>query len=159
MATIADLFDPRSTAQLTRPEETALDRTFRGVAQTYLASETDARSQMRSEVPDDGRVLLVLSSRAASAAKSMGQPHLLEIALAGHLLEDFKWDVRENIRLLDPIWNIAREADIDAADLFERMAKFGSESARGAILDFVQSRGRFKLNQLKKDRKRQRPRR
>jgi hypothetical protein len=117
---------------------TPADQEFARLAQTYRHASESERAAVRSLAPmDDSPFFWTLTSRAAELALWDSNPAHLEEALAGHCIEDFKWDPRENLRCLPFIWYAAERLNSSAETLFAEAAKLASPTAREFLVQFA----------------------
>jgi hypothetical protein len=117
---------------------TPADREFAWLAQTYRHAPESARVVIRSLAPiKDSPLFWTLTSRAAELALWDSDPVHLEDALAGHCIEDFKADPRENLRGLPFIWYAAEQLNSSAETLFAEAAKLASPTAREFLVQFA----------------------
>lgn len=115
-----------------------LDQEFVELAQDYISAGDDEREQIRSEIPDGCRLLLLgFSSRLATLAARSEDRQLLKLALVAHSLEDFRHDERENIIELTLIHHVAEQLGLKAADLFAAAMRISSERAAKHFQRFV----------------------
>ena len=117
---------------------TPADQEFARLAQTYRHAPESARVVVRSLAPiGDSPLFWALTSRAAELALWDSDPAHLEDALAGHCIEDFKLDPRENLRCLPFIWYAAQQLNSSAETLFAEAAKLASPRARELLVEFA----------------------
>ena len=107
-----------SAAQLLVDFEGPADVAFRRIVAAYVASaETRPRLQQVLDVVRFG-LLLGLGHRQAEFADREEAPERLLDALTAHLLEDFRWDARENFSRLVVPYHVAVKLDVDPVKLF-----------------------------------------
>jgi hypothetical protein len=117
---------------------TPADREFAWLAQAYRHASESERGTMRALAPmKDSPLFWALTSRAAELALWDSDPAHLEDVLAGHCIEDFKLDSRENLRGLPFIWYAAEQLNSSAETLFAEAAKLASPRAREFLGEFA----------------------
>lgn len=126
-----------STADPSAVELEQLDSAYTALAVAYLQGDASMRDALRRAMPTEGLVLLGLSHRARERAVETRSQEALEVSLAGHCLEDFRWDPRENLVGLKAIWDSADSFGVAPRPLFEKVAAFASERARVHFANFV----------------------
>jgi len=117
---------------------TPADQEFARLAQAYRHASESERGTIRSLAPPkDSPLFWVLTIRAAELALWDADPAHLEDALAGHCIEDFKTDSRENLMTFALIWYAAEQLKISAEHLFARAAELASPKAREFLVEFA----------------------
>jgi hypothetical protein len=118
--------------------QTSADQTFARLAQAYRKASTEGREAIRSTLSRKDRPYFwSLAGRAAELALADSDAEHLEDALAGHCIEDFREDPRENIRVLALIWYAAVQLNVSPQELFARAAEQASPTARDHLLQFA----------------------
>lgn len=125
------------TGDVSEAEFAPLDLAYRALADAYLHSDAATREKLRKVLPSDARTLLSLSNRARRHAVATQTPDDLERALAGHCLEDFRWDPRDNFLGLKDLWDDAERFGLSPKQLFEQVAAIASDEARGYFNNFI----------------------
>ena len=101
-----------------RPPPEPVDRDFERLARSYWTADESTRAAIRAAVPDKDRpLILALGERATDLALWERDAHRLEDAMAAHCIEGFRWDARENLIRLAPIWYVAEQLEISASAL------------------------------------------
>ena len=114
------------------------DRTFIQLADTYFGAAPESRSAIRASVPNDSRLLLIgFSDRMAILADRLSDPDFLERALAAHLIEDFRYDPRENLFRLALVHHVAGKLRQDPNQLWEHAAANASASGAEQLREFL----------------------
>jgi hypothetical protein len=117
---------------------TPADQEFARLAQAYRHASESERGIIRSLAPpQDCPLFWVLTIRAAELALWDSDPAHLEDALAGHCIEDFKTDPRENLMTFALIWYAAEQLKISAEQLFAKAAELASPKAREFLVEFA----------------------
>lgn len=117
---------------------TPADQEFARLAQAYRHAAESARAEIRGlALMKDSPFFWTLTSRAAELALWDADPSHLEDALAGHCIEDFKADPRENLIGLALIWYAAVQLKISADKLFAEAAELASPDARRFLVEFA----------------------
>jgi hypothetical protein len=121
-----------------RPPPEPVDRDFERLARSYWAADESTRAAIRAAVPDKDRLLiLALGERATDLALWERDAQRLEDALAAHCIEGFRWDARENLIRLAPIWYVAEQLEISASALFESAAERASPEGAQVIREYA----------------------
>jgi len=116
---------------------TPADQEFARFAQLYRHGSDAEKAAIMALAPlKDSPLFWALTSRAAELALWDADPIHLEDALAGHCIEDFKADPRENLMRLALIWYAAEQLKISADQLFADAAKLASPKARQFLIEF-----------------------
>ena len=103
-----------------------------------FGTDVTFRNDLMAAIEDGERLrLLSMSERLAEEAYNRKSEAHLEAALILHLIEDFKWDARENSIYLAVIWYVAKKLGIDAKKLFNKVIEFSSAGSGKHLLAFV----------------------
>jgi hypothetical protein len=103
-----------------------------------FGADANFRNDLMAAIEDGERLrLLSMSEILAEEAYNRKSEAYLEAALILHLIEDFKWDARENSIYLAVIWYVAKKLGIDAKKLFNKVIEFSSAASGKHLLAFV----------------------
>jgi hypothetical protein len=103
-----------------------------------FGADVTFRNDLMAAIEDGERLrLLSMSEILAEEAYNHKSEAYLESALILHLIEDFKWDARENSIYLAVIWYVAKKLGIDAKKLFNKVIEFSSAGSGKHLLEFV----------------------
>ena len=103
-----------------------------------FGADVTFRNDLMAAIEDGERLrLLSMSEILAEEAYNRKSEAYLEAALILHLIEDFKWDARENSIYLAVIWYVAKKLGIDAKKLFNKVIEFSSAASGKHLLEFV----------------------
>jgi len=107
----------------------ATDLLAMGVAQRYLELDEAEQREVRGLISEKlGRFLLAFSGRLAVLAVRRKDPTPLFSALALHAMEDFQFDVRENIIVFALIGDACQRVGLSLDELWNRVGgAFSSE--------------------------------
>jgi hypothetical protein len=123
-----------------RPPPEPVDRDFERLARSYWTAHEETRAAIRAAVADRDRMLILnLGYRATQLALWDRDALHLQDALAGHCIEGFLWDARDNLVRLAPIWYVAEELGISASELFSNAAERATAEAAKWIREFAAS--------------------
>jgi hypothetical protein len=118
--------------------QTPADLAFARLARAYRHASEAGRGAIRNSAPiKDSPLFWALASRAAELALWDANPEHLEDALAGHCIEDFKEDPRENLMALALIWYAAEQLKVSAQQMFAEAAKLASPQACKFLVEFA----------------------
>ncbi len=121
-----------------RPPPEPVDRDFERLARSYWPADEITRAAIRAAVPDKDRLLiLALGERATALALWERNAQRLEDAMAAHCIEGFRWDARENLIRLAPIWYVAEQLEISASALFANAAERASPEGAKVIREYA----------------------
>lgn len=103
-----------------------------------FATDAKFRNELVATIKDEERLLLLsISGRLAEEAYNHKSKDYIEAALILHLIENFKWDIRENIIYLTIIWHVAKELGMDPRQLFTKAVMISSEEAGKALTNYL----------------------
>lgn len=108
------------------------------VTNWYLsAPDVERASVLGSLGSEQGAILLGVSIQLCTAAARTRDVRFLEMALMCHVLEDFKRDERENVRLLALVQHVAERLGIVPAELFKGAMTIAGVRGRSCLQAFV----------------------
>ena len=120
------------------PIPSKLDQEVSQLVETIIRATPEERTLISSKFgPDHTFVLLGFSERMAALAVREGSHDILFKGLVALAFEDAKFDVRENILVLAPLYHSAVKIGTEPTELFHRVATYATdEELRAAILNF-----------------------
>ncbi len=96
------------------------------------------RNDLMAAIEDEERLrILSMSEILAEEAYNHKSEAYLEAALILHVIENFKWDARENSIYLAIIWYVAEKLGIDAKKLFNKVIDLNTAGSGRHLLEFV----------------------
>jgi hypothetical protein len=115
-----------------------LDRHFSALVRSYRDSGESTREEIRASIYDKSVSLLVLgfSDRFATIAARYNDITTLRDALMAHVLEDFRYDPRENVLRLAIIDHVAERYFDDETGLLSSALPYCSDRAREQMTEF-----------------------
>ncbi|THU38461.1 hypothetical protein FAM09_17490 [Niastella caeni] len=103
-----------------------------------VSTDVTFRNDLMAAIQDEERLrLLSMSEILSEEAYNHKSEAYLEAALILHVIENFKWDARENSIYLAVIWYVAKKLGIDAKKLFNKVVDFSSAESGKHLLEFV----------------------
>jgi hypothetical protein len=130
LAELIDL-DGRIGALGNEPIPSQADELAMSLALHYLELTEAEQREVRGLVSDElGRYLLAFSGRLATLAVRRKDADALAAALALHALEDFQFDLRENLRVFALIGDACARIGVSVPELWPRVAAAFSDEHR-----------------------------
>ena len=128
----------RTPAGLPPELPTEIDRDFRELARFYVDADPKSREALRAAVTDgDNPVLRLMMFRPLLWALDSGDPSHLDDALTAHLIEDFRWDPRDNRMVLPIFWYAAAKLGVEPRKLMLNAEALGSVRAAAQLQDYL----------------------
>ena len=105
---------------------------------SYLSAEDETRSRIRSLIPEQARIeLLVASEKFAIRTFSENKESFAINGLICHSIENFILDPRENILRLSMIWYSCKKRKVDCDRVFKDVIRISSEPAGEHLREFL----------------------
>lgn len=130
-------YENRSPLYIHRPIPCEFDMEISGLVHAFMQAPLAEREQVISHMHEDySDWLFAFSVRmAALAVREDSRQHLLE-GLVALVLEDYRYDYRDNVVCLGPIYHSAVKIGIDPIKLFAEAASFANNRASDVIANF-----------------------
>src|SRR2546423_6837244 len=124
------LYKERHPLYMHRPIPCAFDAEISTLVNAFMQANPGERKKIVSYMKEDySSWLFVFSNRmAALAVRKMSRSHILE-GLVALVLEDYRYDVRDNIVCLAPLYHSAVKIGVDTVALFNEAASYFDNEA------------------------------
>ncbi|HEX2203894.1 MAG TPA: hypothetical protein VHG91_11375 [Longimicrobium sp.] len=126
---------------LRQPLPAAADAPPERLARLFAGAPPEARAQMSGLVTQRvADFLLAFAERMASLAVRERSPDRLRLGLAAVALEDFRYDSREDLLVLAPLYHAAGKIGADPRDLFDEAAALAPGAGADGLRSFLRHR-------------------
>ena len=114
-----------------------LDFAFADVCKFFINSPLESRLILLNEISQESRLLIIgFSDRFSTIAARMNDQEYLRLALTSHLIEDFRYDPRENILRLSLLSHVCGKIGVSESNLFGSLINLASNHAATHLKSF-----------------------
>jgi len=136
---ISSLGTERTAGYLAFPLPNPIDVEILKIIDSYIGANDYSRNLLRQEFlrQRQGDALLAFSERMAILAVRENNPQRIFEGLIAHVIEDIRWDYRENLLILVLLYHSAVKIGVDPVALFEKAAGFATPKTVQFLHEYI----------------------